>query len=63
MTCGKRGYSSRKDAKRAIKYFNTRFKDNNLTDVYWCEECSYYHLTSMPKQQSRDYRRFLNKKK
>lgn len=63
MGCGKRGYFSRKEAKKAMRYYNTQFKDTPLTDVYYCDECSYYHLTSMPKQQARDYRRHLNKMK
>lgn len=58
--CMKTCYRSRKDAKRVMKYLN-RTKHHEMTDAYYCEKCQAYHLTSMPKQKSRDFSRYLKK--
>lgn len=55
--CGKLVYVSRALAKRALKLFN-KVKESGkwakkLTNVYYCEACSGYHLTSMSKRRSR----------
>jgi hypothetical protein len=61
--CFKVCYQSRKQAKKALKEQNTTKKRFNLTDVYWCDKCRSYHLTSMGKQRSRDLKRHINNKK
>lgn len=62
--CGKVCYPSRKVAKRALKRINhNRLIDFVLTDTYYCEGCSSWHHTSMPKQDSREIRRRLHIKK
>lgn len=64
MNCQKRCYQSRAEAKRALKRINQLNGDNNLKDVYWCEECQHWHLTSMTKKDSRNFtRRIRNQAK
>lgn len=54
MTCGKVTYTSRRQAKEAMKKMNhTNICQKKLTDVYFCDECQHWHLTSMGKRQSR----------
>lgn len=65
MPCGlgKRRYVNKDDAKRAKKNINTtRFSAVKITNIYWCEPCSGYHLTSMSKSESREITRKNNKK-
>jgi hypothetical protein len=63
VNCDKVRYTSRSDAKAAVKRINkAHVMGKRLTDVYLCA-CGYWHTTSMPKQRSRDYRRFLRKLK
>lgn len=62
--CGKICYPSRSEAKKAMRIINHNYKlDKKMTDAYYCEDCSAFHLTSLNKQRSRDYNRHLNKKK
>lgn len=60
--CFKYCYKSRKDAKKDMKELN-KTQHRGLTDAYYCEPCKSYHLTSMGKQRSRDWKRHLNNKK
>lgn len=59
MSCGKKGYITRSEAKknkkRLVKLGHT------ITNIYYCEDCSYYHLTSMNKQQSRNITKKVKK--
>ena len=58
ITCSKKTYLTRWEAKQAIK--NPLLKKSyKLTNVYFCDVCKSWHTTSMPKQKSRDYKRFL----
>jgi hypothetical protein len=63
--CGKVIFPTRKEAKAAIKLINKQGsrKRKTLTDVYWCDPCSGYHMTSMAKQSSRDFNRHKRKLK
>lgn len=62
--CFKKCFKTKQDAKNFRKIFNTmKSIGGKLTTVYYCETCSRYHLTSMPKQSSRDYKRHLKKLK
>lgn len=61
-TCKKVCYKSRKEAKAKIKDLNHN-KGFSLTDVYYCEDCSYWHVTHMKKSDSRKYTRHLKSKK
>jgi len=51
MACLKACYSTRKEAKAALRLLKKR--RTGVTTFYYCDTCSYYHLTSMPKQASR----------
>lgn len=53
MSCGKKNYPSRKKAKAARKRLNNKYPDQKLTNIYYCDECVSYHLTSMKKKKSR----------
>lgn len=58
MTCGKKRYRTRKEAKKALKDINhTNALDKKLTDVYYCNDCIGFHITSMKKKKSRQYRK------
>ena len=58
MGCNKKSYKSRKIAKREMKRLNkNKALKKKLTNVYFCEEHNAYHLTSMPKKQSRNISR------
>lgn len=60
--CQKIAFVTRKEAKRFMK--NANHNDGmKLTTAYFCEDCLHWHLTSQPKQNSRDYTRRLNKQK
>lgn len=54
--CHKRYFSSRRDAKRFMKIYNKSHKDVVLTDVYQCSYCFGYHMTSIPKDISRNFK-------
>jgi hypothetical protein len=60
--CQKKCFKTRKAAKEFMKKLNT-YKKAGLTDVYKCDECLSWHLTSMNKKDSRKYTRFLNNNK
>lgn len=57
--CIKKRFVTRKEAKRHIKS-NPKL---GLTDCYYCENCLGYHTTSLEKQRSRNYKRYLLKLK
>lgn len=64
IACLKKPYTTRSEAKKAMKLLNKSHNlKNNLTNIYFCEKCSQYHLTTLPKQASRDFTRYLNKRK
>jgi hypothetical protein len=56
--CEKKCYTSRKEAKKAMKMMNHNY-GFKLTNVYYCLLCDHYHITSMSKKRSRK----LNKKR
>ena len=56
--CFKVRYNNRQEAKKARKQIN-RIDVFDLQDVYYCDECQGYHLTTMNKTDSRN----LNRKK
>lgn len=61
--CTKRCYRNRHDAKKYIKETNrAACLEFKLTGSYYCDMCKAYHVTSMPKQKSRDFGRFLKNK-
>ncbi len=62
-TCFKQCYATRREAKQARRKLNQKYGDNGLTSIYWCEACSNYHLTSMPKFTRPAMRKNKNKKK
>lgn len=65
MSCGKKIYLSRGDAKNAMKALNQKFhntKADGLKDAYYCEDCPGWHLTSMSKQMSRNMTRKLKRR-
>lgn len=58
MRCEKVYYSTRADAKAALKRINKLHNtDKKLTDVYLCDKCNHWHLTSMNKKKARAIRR------
>lgn len=62
--CFKNCYDTRKEAKKKMKELNkSHHFDKQITNIYFCEPCSKYHLTTMAKQSSRDWTRHLNKLK
>jgi hypothetical protein len=60
-TCHKQIYASRHDAKKSMAMLNRKFKNrgkkDKLNDVYFCDECQAWHITSMNKEQSRNITR------
>jgi hypothetical protein len=52
VACGKRTYEKRKHAKRAMKAMN-RKHGHTLENIYFCDRCNGYHLTTMDKADSR----------
>ena len=53
--CTKKRYLTRRWAKQALKEFN-KHPDGlyaKLTNVYKCDECGYWHMTSIEKKKSR----------
>jgi hypothetical protein len=65
MPCGKskRVYFERSDAKAAKRRINKDASLSPVTNIYWCDDCSGYHLTTMDKKESRDITRRINKQK
>jgi hypothetical protein len=55
-TCKKKGYSSRKVAKRALKSMN-KFFETKHTSVYFCEKCQEYHTTTIDKSNRINYKK------
>jgi hypothetical protein len=51
MSCGKRRYETRQEAKNAKRLLNLKKCDGQvkLTSVYFCTNCLGYHMTSQPK--------------
>lgn len=45
-----------------MKYLN-RVKNFGLTDAYFCQPCLSYHLTSMPKAESRKLKKRIYRPK
>lgn len=54
-TCFKHCYATRREAKHARRELNKKY-EQGLTSIYWCEACSNYHLTSMPKSTRKEMR-------
>jgi hypothetical protein len=65
MPCGKgkRPYLNKDDAKRAKKTINKSSTTSKVTNIYWCDDCSAYHLTTMDKRKSRQITKRINKEK
>lgn len=59
--CPKKTYFTRKEAKKDMKEKNLHGMD--LTNAYYCGECSGYHLTSMDKKKSRKMNKKFKRKK
>lgn len=55
MDCSKKRYLTRSIAKEALKRANKESRSlySKLTNVYQCDECGYWHMTSIPKKKSR----------
>ena len=55
--CRKERFFTRKEAKTSMKKSNTFYlnKENSkiMHNIYYCTECSAYHLTSIPKEEWR----------
>lgn len=51
--CAKKCYIKKKEAKAAMKSLK-REKKFDLQTIYFCNECTCWHTTSMDKQQSRN---------
>jgi SPP1 gp7 family putative phage head morphogenesis protein len=63
-TCTKKVFASRHAAKIKAKIFNKEGRlDKKITDVYYCNQCSGYHMTSMKKSRSRKLTQILNNKR
>ena len=61
--CIKKTYATRKLAKALMKQQNTvHHFENKLNNVYYCEICSCWHITSMSKKKSRSINHRNNKK-
>jgi hypothetical protein len=61
--CDKMKFGTRREAKEYIKKVNKISKHLKFTCAYYCEYHACFHITSMPKQRSRDLKRHLNKRK
>ncbi len=56
IRCVKKRYSTRKEAKKELKKIIRKSKkDKKPTDVYYCDDCQQWHLTSMIKTLHRKY--------
>jgi hypothetical protein len=62
MWCHKFFYHTRKQAKKAMKKLQMLYH-RDVRTVYYCDECSGFHLTSQEKENSRNYTRHLRKNK
>lgn len=51
--CHKQPFGSRKEAKAQTKLLNKIVRDANYNGVYYCIECSCWHVTSLNKRQQR----------
>lgn len=60
--CFKKCFETKADAKKYLKEKNKTIH-MGFTNVYFCDQCKSYHLTTMKKEQSRNLGRFLKKKK
>lgn len=57
--CSKRYYQTRKEAKKMLKYLKIKKKIKRKDgDVYRCDQCRGWHITS----QNRSYRRDLHER-
>lgn len=45
--CNKKCYQTRKEAKKDLKRMNKIYTYMKLRSVYYCEQCSMWHTTSM----------------
>lgn len=61
IKCSKKSYLTRSEAKAAKKQVN-KTRKWGITNIYWCDDCRAYHLTTMAKEASRNKTRHLNKK-
>lgn len=52
QTCTKRRHYSKKDAKNALKKIKMKHSENTPNHVYYCEQCSSWHLTSMTREKA-----------
>jgi hypothetical protein len=60
-SCNKKCFATRKEAKKFLKEANkVKRLAKELTNVYWCEGCNSFHVTSQDKERSREYTRKLN---
>ncbi len=51
-TCFKKSYPAKKIAKKAMLELRKVAKRENLDHVYFCQECSGWHITSMSRSLS-----------
>lgn len=63
MDCSKIRYLTRSIAKKNLKRANkvSHSLHSKLTNVYKCDRCGYWHMTSMPKKKSRAIIRYGKK--
>ena len=55
MSCNKKCYITRKEAKKQMKWLNKKGgKKLNLKNIYFCKECLHWHTTSILKSDFRD---------
>lgn len=55
--CYKKCHITRHEAKEALKRLNRDKGWHNKGDVYYCEQCSHYHITSWDKGRCRDLKK------
>lgn len=61
--CFKVCFHTRQEAKNRMKEINRKgVTKKPLNDVYFCEECKMYHLTSLTKESSRELTQKLKNK-
>jgi hypothetical protein len=51
--CLKKCFYRKSEAKKFMKTQNRRW-DFGYTNIYWCDKCFAFHLTTMDKQASRN---------
>ena len=61
-TCFKKPYISRKVAKSEMKRMNHNYKFE-AKDVYFCEECTAYHITTMEREKYQRLKKHLEERK